>query len=64
MQRLTREEMRIIEQTKREGAELQQREIEEGKVRKRSGLWSIVVFVLIFFLLAFGAKLLLGLISR
>lgn len=63
MQRLTREEMRIIEQTKREGAELQQREIEEGTVHKRSGLWSIVVFVLIFFLLAFGAKLLLGLLS-
>lgn len=63
MQRLTRGEMRIIEQTKREGAELQQQQAVEGKTKKHAGLWSILAFILIFFLLAFGVKLVLGLFN-
>lgn len=60
MYRLTRKELRIIEETKRDGAELQEQERQAGVKPKRSGLKSLLVFVLIFFLLAFGIKLVIS----
>jgi apolipoprotein N-acyltransferase len=55
MYRLTRSELRIIEQTKQQGA--------EQPPQRRTGPWAIVVFVLIFTLLAFVVRLFIGLLS-
>ena len=57
MHRLTRKELRIIEETKREGAELEKQEQSAGTARKRAGLWSILALILIFILLTVAARL-------
>ena len=59
--KLNRKELQIIEQTKREGEELQKKEAAEGGGKKSVKVWSFVLIVFIFFLLAFGVKLLLSL---
>ena len=64
MHRLTRNELRIIEETKREGAELQQREEAEGATRRGIRVWSLVAFVLIFVLMVLGIRLVVGLITN
>lgn len=58
--RLTRAELRIIEETKREGIEASQREQEAGQQTKRSA-WSLVWFVVIFAALCLGFSLLISL---
>lgn len=57
MYRLSRKEMRIIEETKREGAELQQQEEAAGTARKHAGVWSIVAFAVMFVLLVVIVRL-------
>lgn len=56
--------MRIIEQTKREGEELQRQQETEGiPVRKGIRVWSILIFIAVFLLFVFGIRLLIGLVS-
>ena len=65
--RLTRSELRIIEESKREGEEFHEalKKAEAGKNRKsRAALWSAVVFITIFVLLAFAVKVLFGWLAQ
>ncbi len=56
--------MRIIEQTRREGEELQRQEEEAGTpARKGIRAWSLLTFVVIFILFAFVIRLLVELLS-
>ena len=57
MYRLSRKEMRIIEETKQEGAELQKLEETEGLVSKRMGFWSILALAAIFVALVLLVRL-------
>ena len=63
MYRLSRKEMRIIEETKREGEELQKQEEAGGTARKGVRVWSLLALILIFLIFVFGIRLLIGLVS-
>ncbi len=64
MYRLSRQEMRIIEQTRREGEELQRQEKAAGTpARKGARAWSLLAFIVIFILFAFAVRLLVELLS-
>lgn len=62
--RLSREELRIIEQTKKEGIELEKKEKEEGETKKTAKALSLIYFILIFILLAIGMRLLIGYLNQ
>ncbi len=65
MYRLSRQEMRIIEQTRREGEELQRQEETAGVPQRRcAGVRSMLIFVAIFLILAAVIRLLIGLFSN
>lgn len=64
MYRLSPKEMRIIEQTKREGEELQRQQQAEGiPVRRGTRIWALIAFIVIFLLFVLGIRLLIGLVS-